>query len=438
MKLTERGKDVLLSLTAEAIFAALFWDSLLFVTSILLSLLLVLDALTAYKQASRDKEVLQFVKLPTLKLKAGTTREVSVELPRAITSEIHPSQDWVTIATEGRKLRIRVTPRVFGKADVTFSVHSRTRIGLWVAEKSTRLTMHVLALPRAAPLIATAALALAGDKLLGDIEDQKKESSTSLFSGLEYKGSRPYQPGDRQIRYDWPATARHLELMIRDYVATGGAAALVANLDSPGPSVLDFTVSALLSAALAAWREGLEVVLYTVVDGVVTSTPLLDAKQALAVTLKLSLERLSLGYEALEYILPEPSTSLASIAAQLGALSLESALSARALTARLLAEELSRSGLAVYCGSLSSNTQLLVDTLSLLKPGTRIVFIVHPKPWVDAKTEKERRALESTHKRMEGFLKKRYRILSTPQAAEREVALYALALRATGPQQPIA
>ena len=289
---------------------------------------------------------------------------------------------------------------------------ARSRFDLW-EHSYTATLFEIIALPRATPFLARAISVLIGGEEKGEYPS---------LQGLEYSGLREYQPGDRLRRIDWLSTFRLQKLIIREYMAGGGSLALLVNIDAPGPSVLDFTISAALSAALSAAKEEMNLSLHVISGGEASSTEPLAPTRALEALVKISLEKLGFDFKAFEQILPEPSSQLARLADKLGALSLEKLFSERANKAHQLAKRIG-DGLSMYCGSLVSNTHFLLD---LAAARLRMVFVVHPKPWIDAKSFEEIKALKETHKRIQEYLSKHFLVYARPEAAGREIELYTL------------
>ncbi|MEM1631007.1 MAG: DUF58 domain-containing protein [Thermofilum sp.] len=429
MKLTSKGRDLLLAALAEALLTLVFRDPLIAAATLAMLALLAADALTAYRQASRDAGALSQCRLSTrsLKLLAGSSRVLRAELPNPVRSQVTAEPEWVGVRAAGTSLYLHLAPRIFGEASVRLKLLARSRLGFWEHAAATNPLFSVLVLPKATPLLLQALASLVGGA--GEASGEEKRAS-SFQRGLEYRGSRRYQPGDRLKSIDWPATTRLQELIVRDYRAGEGSAVVAVNLDAPSPSVLDFTVSAMLSAALAAAREGVGTSLLRIEGGSAELTPRLDARSALALAVKLALEKLKLSFEALEQILPEPSSELANLAEELGALSLKEVFAERAREASRITRNLEKGALLLLCGPLTSNVQLIIDLVHSASARARVIIVTHPKPWADAKTPEEAKAIRETHERVVTLLVKRFRVHTRPTAAGREVALHALALRA--------
>ena len=75
------------------------------------------------------------------------------------------------------------------------------------------LTIQTLGSPR---VLADDAVALVARRLATDLASGS-EASERVGDGMEYAGSRVYQPGDSPRRLDWRSTARRAEPYTREY-----------------------------------------------------------------------------------------------------------------------------------------------------------------------------------------------------------------------------
>jgi uncharacterized protein (DUF58 family) len=96
------------------------------------------------------------------------------------------------------------------------------------------------------------------------------------------RGVRRYQPGDPQRLVHWPSLARTGSLDVRELEAPGRPRlAVVVDLDGPaGSGAVERVASQAAGLVAAGLRQGLEVVLVTVEDGVVRSGPVRTTVEA--------------------------------------------------------------------------------------------------------------------------------------------------------------
>jgi uncharacterized protein (DUF58 family) len=436
MKLTWRGTEVLSAAIIELLLAVIFTDLLLLIISTFLLVLLLGDFYTAYKTLERDRRALENMNSPEplIKIFKGKVRSVELHLPRPLNSRVTADPEWVKVTSRGDKLLLTITPQTFGRYNIRFNITSQSRLGFWSTSYTSKPLLEVLALPSATPILARA-LSLIADLTSPGEDEGEEEKRAKRSPGVEYVGLREYEVGDSCRRINWLASLRAQKLIINEYLAGGGSLSLLVNLDSPSSAVLDFTISASLAVALASVQSGVDFTLYVISGGVLESTPSLDPLRGLEVLVRLALEKYGLGFEALEYISPQPSPRLARVAEILKSLNLEKLFKDRTAKARYFTAKMRDTNLIVYCGNLVTNTQLLIDLLTSLKPGTRVVFVVHPKPWIEVKDPQEASIIAKTHERVSSFLRKHYAVYSKPEAAGEEVLLYSLSLSLSRPEK---
>lgn len=89
----------------------------------------------------------------------------------------------------------------------------------------------------------------------GAVQNQTGESAARIGAGGDYRGTRPYLPGDATGRIDWKILSRGMGLYVKEFYDQGGPP-LMLSLDSvPGPT-LDDRMSQLTGLALEAHRRG--------------------------------------------------------------------------------------------------------------------------------------------------------------------------------------
>ena len=107
--------------------------------------------------------------------------------------------------------------------------------------------------------------------------------------GIEYFESRTYQPGDLLKNIDWKHTLKLNKLIVKEFIETGGRAAIIAvNLSVTDAEEADKIASNLITTALTLTQEAIPTALAVYNhQRVVLTTAILDPREILKRTLSL-------------------------------------------------------------------------------------------------------------------------------------------------------
>jgi uncharacterized protein (DUF58 family) len=402
----------------EASLFLLYLDPLIALLSALLAGILLLEMISIFVRV-REVERKVPSEEKSVRLSVGEERllNFAVKIPSFVS--LRAGERWAEVRVQDG-VQVKLRPELFGIHTIRIEYSIFSRLGVFEASGLTGLRVKAVVNPRALPLIIQAVEGIYEQAAAGIGERGIVEP------GFEYKGTREYRPEDRLRRVDWRATARGERIYIKEFAGGSGGIVLVVNGEAPGPRTADFTASALLTAALTAYRENLAVNLMRISHSSIQKLGFLSPAEALRAALNLSLEELGLGYDAIEHIIPRPTASKLEILRRLGLDEVAEALRPKVLEASEAAAN--ASGIVVIVGTLVSNAQSLLDLISELhRAGADVLIATHPRPWVDARSAGEEKLLKETQRRMERALASSSRIFHSYTRLQEE--LCALLLR---------
>jgi hypothetical protein len=137
--------------------------------------------------------------------------------------------------------------------------------------------------------------------------------------GVEYYGSRLYQPGDSLKNIDWKHSLQHRELTAKEFAEFGGRPAIVlVNLVAGDAEEADKLAYAIISTALSLARESIPAALATYAqDRVKLTTPTLGPDKLLSASLQATGQLITVAKSA-KYLSPPNVTRLRANIRRLG------------------------------------------------------------------------------------------------------------------------
>lgn len=207
--------------------------------------------------------------------------------------ELNAAQPWVQV-TPGRlvightrlELAITATPPLSGPGLVELRATVMDPWGLvWLGQSLYPVELFVV--PRAKYAAWLARRYLEG-AVAAPIE--VAASPRSWWRGLDYWGSRPYEPGDRLRDVDWKHTLKLGKLVAKEYRGGGGGTVIVlANLVAQDADEADRLGFALISSSLTWAQEGVSTALIAYNrDATVCALPPADPREVVKQSLRLA------------------------------------------------------------------------------------------------------------------------------------------------------
>ena len=203
---------------------------------------------------------------------------------------LQPSQ--FTLAGEGEaEISIAVKPPLAGPSKVQVQALAVDVWGLTQTGQTLEpLELHIIPRAKYAEWLAKRFLeqTAPGGGVAAEVPPSRMIRAARL--GVEYYGSRPYQPGDRLRDVDWKRTLKLHELIVKEYAGAHEQPAIVAaNLTASSPEEADELAYTFITSALTLAEEGLPTALAAYNEReVIEAVPPINPREALKKALKLT------------------------------------------------------------------------------------------------------------------------------------------------------
>ena len=244
-----------------------------------------------------------------LRIIAGSQSELDVRLTNKTTGGIMVLESpypWVRISPTTVRLtektpvvRITVTPPLSGPSLIRIVGRATDRWGLTqVAFEVEPVRLHVVPRARYAAWLANKYLAKTKPGSLPLVSNVARLNPMyGLRRGVEYYGSRQYQPGDSMKNIDWKHTAVHREIIVKEFAEFHGESAVVlANLAVGSPEEADQIAYKIIVTALTLAAESIPAALAAYDHkGVRLVTALLEPRQLVLRSLHLAMETVAVA-----------------------------------------------------------------------------------------------------------------------------------------------
>ncbi len=209
-----------------------------------------------------------------------------------VTLQMEPAQPWVSVSADALALEagggyegsLTVTPPLAAPSDVAINATVTDPWGfVSVGQVLYPLDVHVIPKARYAEWLAEKYLEQAAAGYYPSMATPPIRVQKPSRRGVDYYGSREYQPGDRVKDVDWRHTFRLQELVVKEFA--GGQvqpAIIVADLTAKDAEDADELAYSLITSALTLAREGVPVAMAAFDSGgVVESAGLASPREAL-------------------------------------------------------------------------------------------------------------------------------------------------------------
>jgi uncharacterized protein (DUF58 family) len=306
-----RGATATATATAKILTIALLLTFISAVTLLNQTLMITSVVLAAYLTSISLYILIKIPKKPLIESKTWCRVIVgeSIKTSTAIKSEantqlnitLKPLYDWVqlhpskfTLSVKGGgevKVNLNVKPPLAGPSKIQLQALAIDIWGLIQTEQTLEpVELHIIPRARYAEWLARKFLEVTAPGIGAMAEVPPLRAFTTGRLGLEYYGSRPYQPGDRLRDLDWKHTLKFRELIVKEYTGAQGQPAIIAaNLVATDPEEADKLTYALITSALTLAIEGLQTAITAYNEReVIESTSPISSREALKRALKLT------------------------------------------------------------------------------------------------------------------------------------------------------
>ncbi|APV45132.1 hypothetical protein Dform_01813 [Dehalogenimonas formicexedens] len=201
------------------------------------------------------------------RLVAGGDLSVNLELRKLTAAAVYgclrPAARWLVVrpgcfTMSGKMLVLNLGingPPLSGPQWPVFEAVMSDMFGLVRHHREVRpLKLEIV--PRARYIRHLAEKYLAGGASTGPVGLWSSSITAHPGRGIDFLGSRPYQPGDRLKDIDWKHSAKLGDIFAKEYArAVGQSAVILSSLDTPDEEAADKLVYNLISSALTLAQE---------------------------------------------------------------------------------------------------------------------------------------------------------------------------------------
>ncbi|AKG53552.1 hypothetical protein DGWBC_0889 [Dehalogenimonas sp. WBC-2] len=280
-RLTQSSFMLILVIAAFYLTAVVIGNAVVFLVTTIFALVVLFALWRALLIARKDS-----IKLtgPMIRLLAGSEKQVDVTVHNLIGRKffacIFPEPDWLRIEPSCFILNDRASivmninqPPLSGPLQPIFHLVVSDLLGLVQCHRSVQ-PVQVKIIPRARYARQLALQYLSGGIGTGLVGLAPLSGNTKPGRGMDYIGSRRYQPGDRLKDIDWKHSLKLKDTISKEYARSGGqSTAILANFDVTDPQEVDDLGFNLISAAITLAQDAVPTALaFYNRDGVILVT----------------------------------------------------------------------------------------------------------------------------------------------------------------------
>ncbi len=231
----------------------------------------------------------------------GTTDSIPLHITSKASvkmrSHLSPADPWVQVTPQQlilnvgeTRLKLSFTPPLAGQSCPQLQVSTIDPRGLiQINQLLEPLQLHIIPRARYAEWLARKYLEQTGSGVIA-VAKLPPQADIMPKRGVEYMGSRTYQPGDPLKDIDWRHTLKLSQLIVREYNEAGEQGAIIAvNLSVADAEAADKLAFSLITVALTMARENIPSALtaynhQSVILNIGITNPLEILRQALSLT----------------------------------------------------------------------------------------------------------------------------------------------------------